>query len=118
MRGFSCQRWRLLALGAAVVAVAVGVFVAVQPRPKAPDPQTAFLGHLNDHGIRLGWRTNYIGKTVCTDLRQGVIPPAEEQKVQLQQLNGYHTDAQATPPDSPHWVVYYAARDLCPDQIK
>jgi hypothetical protein len=119
---FSRRHWRLLVLGVALVATALAMPVALYHRP--PNPQEAFANHLNEHGIRLGWKTNYIGKSVCDDLRKGITVPAEERQVQLEHLDAqrldtasYTVDA-AAPPDASRQIVHWAITDLCPSEAR
>ena len=114
--------WRLLAVGVALVAAAFAVPVALYHRP--PNPQEAFANHLNEHGIQLGSKTNYIGKSVCDDLRKGITVAAEEQRLQLEHLDAqrlnratYTVDATA-PPDASRQIVHWAITDLCPSEVR
>ena len=96
--------------------------VALHHRP--PNPQEAFANHLNEQGIRLGWKTNYIGKSVCDDLRKGVTVAAEEQQVQLEHLDAQrldtasHTVDATGPPDASRQIVHWAMTDLCPSEVR
>jgi hypothetical protein len=104
------------------VTTAVAVPAALSHRP--PNPQEAFAHHLNEQGIRLGWKTNYIGKSVCDDLRKGITVAAEEQHLQLQHLDAQrldtasHTVDATAPPDASRQIVHWAITDLCPSEIR